>query len=390
MNRRVVAAVIAAGLTGAALAHAGSAVADPPDGSLAAVFLETGQAATGKPSRAILDGWWGHEGRSGAGTTFVSMDAAGADGTVTDESFAALNDTLGGPGSTDSLRVAFVLTSPDGSAERPEVSAGTPAGEAFTWWTDIGFAQGLNGTDRSDDSVTVLTTQQSWDAFWNQGRRLQSFDDQLRLHDNDYGHALSSAPQGTSILNTWPAGTTISMVLYVSDGYNGRLEPLVKVGPDGHAISAWTTFKTVSRPGDPVRTSAGYHVLTPPAAASSRSDSSSGSSSDPGHGASTATGSRGAGADQESTGPGQQQQPANQEADSAAGSPSGTETGSLGGGWSSVTDAISAAAHSVWGWLTLAVAAALGWFVVRRRRPRHTPAQADPEADLTPTSAHAE
>ena len=45
--------------------------------------------------------------------------------------------------STDSafgnLRVAFVATSDDGSAEKPSVTASESAGDAFTWFGGAGF-----------------------------------------------------------------------------------------------------------------------------------------------------------------------------------------------------------------------------------------------------------
>ena len=238
-----------------------SATAQIPKGSTAEVILETGsQGPIGDPGYAIVRGWWGREGGSHTGTTYISVNAADAKGIVTTASVAALHQALHDGGSFGKLRVAFVPASADGSTERPVVHAGESAGEAFKWWTDMGVGSGVGG-GKSPYNGTFVSTQRQWDKFWHAGRPVQAFDAKLVLHDVSDG-AVSTTPEGTSILNTWPAGTKISVVLYVSDGYNNELEPLVKVGPDGRAISAWLTLRTIAQPGSPVRSSAGYQVLT--------------------------------------------------------------------------------------------------------------------------------
>lgn len=262
MNRlsRIIAttAVVAASVGGIAW----SASATTPHGSAAEVMFETGvKGPLADPGYAIVAGWWGHEGSTHQGTTYFSLNGAGTDGVVSTVSIASLHQALGDGGSFENLRVAFVPASSDGSTERPRVHAGEVAGDAFPWFTDMGMGSGVAGSSGSTDYGTFVSTQKQWDAFWRQGRLVQAFDSRLVLHDISNG-AVSTAPEGTSILSTWPAGTKISVVLYVSDGYNNELEPTVKVGPDGRAIAAWMTIRTVAKPGDPLRTSAGYQVLT--------------------------------------------------------------------------------------------------------------------------------
>jgi hypothetical protein len=254
----LVAVMVTAGIAGVTAL----AIAATPQGSSAEVIFETGKKGPiGDPGYAVVNGWWGHEGRAKSGTTYFSLNGADSQGVVTTSSIAALHRRLSDGGSFSKLRVAFVPASRDGSTERPRVHAGELAGEAFTWWTDMGVGSGIAGSRTANDSGTFVSTQQQWDKFWHAGRPVQAFDARLVLHDIS-NNAVSVTPEGTSILNTWPAGTRISVVLYVSDGYNNELEPRVKVGPDGRALSAWLTLQTVARPGDRVRTSAGYRVLT--------------------------------------------------------------------------------------------------------------------------------
>lgn len=306
MSRRLIAAVLVAlSFIGAA---AWTASAEIPKGSAAEVILETGpKGPLGDPGYAVVKGWWGHEGGFGTGSTYVSLNAANSQGVVTTDSVAALHKALGDGGSFSSLRVAFVLASKDGSSERPVVHAGETAGQAFKWWTDMGMGSGVGG-GRSAYNGAFVSTQQQWDKYWHAGRPVQAFDSRLVLHDVS-DNSVSATPEGTSILNTWPAGTKVSVVLYVSDGYNDELEPKVKVGPDGRALSAWLTLETVAKPGNPVQSSAGYRVLTaspgegsklvnglPPASAgfhpvpSGRSASSASASASPSAAAATAAG----------------------------------------------------------------------------------------------------
>jgi len=238
-----------------------SATAEIPKGSAAEVIFETGSHGTiGDPGYAVVKGWWGREGGLHTGPTFVSLNAADAKGVVTTASVAALHQALHDGGSFGNLRVAFVPASSDGSTERPVVHAGETAGQAFKWWSSLGMGTGIGG-GKSPYLGFFISTQKQWDKFWHAGRPVQAFNANLVLHDISDG-SVSAAPQGTSILNTWPAGTKISVVLYVSDGQSNELEPIVKVGPDGRALTAWLTLRTIAQPGNPVRSSAGYQVLT--------------------------------------------------------------------------------------------------------------------------------
>jgi hypothetical protein len=304
--RRVIAALLVAlSFIGAAAWTASAAI---PKGSSAEVIFETGtKGPIGDPGYAVVKGWWGREGGHHTGTTYFSLNAANSQGIVTTDSVAALHKALGDGGSFSSLRVAFVLASKDGSTERPVVHAGETAGEAFKWWSDTGVGSGIGG-GKGAYNGSFVSTQRQWDKFWHAGRPVQAFDSKLVLHDVA-DNSVSAAPEGTSILNTWPAGTKVSVVLYVSDGYNNELEPKVKVGPDGRAMSAWLTLETIAKPGNPVQSSAGYRVLTaspgegsklvnglPPASASFHpvpsggSTSSASASASPSGGAATAAG----------------------------------------------------------------------------------------------------
>lgn len=249
-----------------------TAQAKAPDGSLGEVILEP--TLTGDPTHAIQRGWWGHgDGKkpTTTGTTFPSLDLADGTGTVTASSTADLGKLFGDK-TLENLRVAFVPYSADGSNERPKLTKGENAGEAFAWFTDFAFGSGFNGAESENDSVITVSTLAEWTAWWKIGRPLEGYLKDLSVVTIDTGGqtAPATAPEGKSILNRWPAGTKISMVFYKSDGYDEKypLIPRVAVGKDGRAISAWLTFRTVAHPTDPARTSAGFEVLTysPPSA----------------------------------------------------------------------------------------------------------------------------
>lgn len=242
-----------------------SAGATAPQGSNAEVILET-KDVTGQPWNASLHGWWGHEGKaddSGSRPTFLSLDMSDGHGVVDNATMKAVHKALHDGGDFSSLRVAFVPYSADGHNERPHVTAGETAGQAFTWFADLGVGSGLNGTTNPNDFVSWVSTQTEYSKWWNAGRPVQGFSNKLGVLDVNTG-AASANPQGKSILNRWPAGTKLSLVFYVSDGFDKAMpqEPTVKVGPDGRALTAWLTFKTVASPDHPVRTSGGYKVLT--------------------------------------------------------------------------------------------------------------------------------
>ncbi len=268
MLRTVAGAAAASALLVASAAGLAAAGASIPPGSAAQVILET-HSVTGQPYYASLKGWWGHENgttEASFGTTYLSLDASNGQGVVSNATIAALHKKLGDGGRFDSLRVAFVPYSADGHNERPHVTKGENAGQAFAWFSDLGFGSPLNGKKGVNDFVTWVSTLQEYTKWWNAGRPVQSFTSSLKVLDVDASGAThpSSVPEGASILNRWPAGTKISLVLYVSDGVDKAMPliPKVKVGPDGRAMSSWLTFETVKSPTNPARTSGGYRVLT--------------------------------------------------------------------------------------------------------------------------------
>lgn len=282
--------------TGALLVPVG---ATAPHGSDAEVILET-RSVTGQPYYASLSGWWGHEGGvqdKGLKPTFLSLDASDGQGVVDDATTAALHKAIGDGGDFGSLRVAFVPYSADGSNERPVVHRGENAGQAFTWFADLGFGGSLNGNRNKNDGVNWVSTLAEYTKWWNAGRPVQAFTDQLKVLDVASSGAthLSSDPEGASILDRWPTGTKISLVFYVSDGVDKAMPqiPTVKVGPDGRALTSWLTFVTVASPTNAARTSGGYRVLTgqgtgPDAAAKPRKAPTPGQATDRPSGAAAA------------------------------------------------------------------------------------------------------
>jgi hypothetical protein len=266
---------LATGLTLSSLVAAGPATAIKPSGSRAEVMLTTG-ASDGSldPDDAITAGWWGHEGGAhngtGTGTTYLSLNGADSTRTVTDQSIAALLAAMG----TDdfgNIAYAIVPTSADGSSETPSVTAGENAADAFAdgWVMSASWDAALNGSAQPNDSVITVSKANQLTAWVAAGKPLQSFDSSLVLHDvSDPATPVSAAPRGTSILNTWPVGTHLSLVAYVSDGfdtssaYAGSVAK-VKAGPGGKAMTAWVPFTTVAKPGDPLRSSAGYVMAGP-------------------------------------------------------------------------------------------------------------------------------
>ncbi|MFL6059918.1 MAG: hypothetical protein ACJ72E_01710 [Marmoricola sp.] len=264
---RAVGASLAAALVLTSGALLTAASAKVPHGSLAEVILET-KDVTGQPYYASLHGWWGHEGAkddTGKRPTVPSLDLSDGHGVVDTTTTDAIHKALGDGGDFSSLRVAFVPFSADGSNERPQVTKDEPAGKAFRWFADLGVGTALNGTSSDTDFVSWVSTQDEYTRWWNAGRPAQGFTKNLGVLDvaGNNGHP-SATPEGRSILNRWPAGTKVSMVFYVSDGVDKQMpqEPTVKVGPDGHAMTAWMTFETVASPTNPARTSGGYKVLT--------------------------------------------------------------------------------------------------------------------------------
>ncbi|MGN6722999.1 MAG: Ig-like domain repeat protein, partial [Marmoricola sp.] len=226
---------------------------------------------------AISNGWWGHEGAGKTGTSMFSLDGLGsAVAPPTSATLAAQLAKIGPDATPSNLHVAFVLTSADGSAEKPTITAGETVGQAFQWFDASGVGHSIAGNNQSNDYVDAVSTETSYNGWFNAGQKPYGFDDSLVAHDAaDPGDPVSAHPIGTSILNTWPAGTHVSLVYYVSTSNNANNEPIVTRGSDGKAETAWMPFTTVAMPTDhsrdplgstfpssydTVRTSAGYAV----------------------------------------------------------------------------------------------------------------------------------
>jgi hypothetical protein len=209
-------------------------------------------------ANAIIDGWWGHEDPHDGPTLFSAADVDSPD------FFKAFGVAQG---DYSRIGVAFVRTSADGSSEHPEVHDGELAGQAFEWFTPVGAFGNWAGNVVGADSVGTVSTQQEWDGWVAAGSPSVDYDDDLRqmlpLVD---GTPPAQHPSGASVLRRWPAGERISMVYFTIAGWDAHTEPIVQVGPDGHAITAWMTFRTVASPSQSrLRTSAGYRVLDVPA-----------------------------------------------------------------------------------------------------------------------------
>lgn len=270
------------GTAAIALAATGLGVTAPAFAAPASpvqAFVETG-GFTADPANAISNGWWGHEGAGRTGTSLFSLDGLGsAAPPATSTTLAAQLAKIGPDATVNNLHVAFVLTSADGSAEKPTVTAGETVGQAFQWFDASGVGHSIAGNTQSNDYVDALSTETSYNAWFNAGQLPYGFDDNLVAHDaTQPGDPVSGSHAiGTSILNTWAAGTHVSLVYYVSTQNNANNEPIVTVGPDGKAETAWMPFTTVAMPTDhsrdpigssfpssydTVRTSAGYSVAT--------------------------------------------------------------------------------------------------------------------------------
>jgi hypothetical protein len=220
-------------------------------GSPVEVFTDTTSSASVLDS--IAHGWWGHEGTvtngvgtpdngTGNKTTFLDLNGS-------DPDFSQFSDPA-------NIRVAFVTTSADGSAEHPSASTGQTVDQIFPWFMDAGLQAGLNGNANANDSVAVVSTGSEFDAWFGAGQPLQGFNNSLQMIDIG-PNTVSATPQGKSILNRWPAGSHISLVFYESTGASSNGKPVVKV-VGGKAVTAYLPFTTVAKPGDSVRTSAGY------------------------------------------------------------------------------------------------------------------------------------
>lgn len=250
--RRVMAGLaVTAVSVGLVAATGATAEAYAPPGSPLEVFVSTD--GNSSLSAAVQNGWWGHEGGSGGtgtGTSYLDLDAS---------DLTAL-DNLFGLADLGNIRVAFVPSSADGSAEHPTVTVGETIDQAYPYFMDAGFGTAFSGSSAANDSVAVVSTGSEFDAWWAAGQPVQGFDSSLVSHDvTAPGEPVSAAPRGKSILNRWPSGTHLSMVFVQTTGaINAGGKPILKVGSDGHAITSYMKFTTAAKPGDAIRTSAGY------------------------------------------------------------------------------------------------------------------------------------
>jgi hypothetical protein len=254
--RRVVSATAALALPLGLMALSMSpAEAAKAPGSPIEAFTDT--VGNSDVADAIENGFWGYEGGANNGTgpdsTFFDLDAS---------DLAALQATF--PNFGD-VRVAFVSSSANGSAEHPVASAGQTVDQVFgasSWIMDAGFGTSLAGVGTPNDGVAFVSTPAEYDAWYAAGQQVQGFNNNLQVLDvNAPGAPVSSTPKGKSILNRWAAGQNISMVFYQSTGAAIGGKPVVQVGADGHAMTAYMAFKTVAKPGDASRSSAGYKNL---------------------------------------------------------------------------------------------------------------------------------
>jgi hypothetical protein len=242
-----------------------------PDGSAVEVFLENN--LTADINNQITKGWWGNE--SGPG------DQSATGGTGTDATFFSSDLTVDPNAFSDAFNgddgshvgIAYVVSSADGSTERPTVTAGELAGQAFGWYSDAP-AYGSVQTSPQNPGVDSIWTQAGKDQWVADGKPSTHMDADLKQHlPLVAGNPLAAHQYQTSLLNTWPAGTEISVVYYLFDSINANIEPVVHVGPDGKAVTAWLKIRTVASPANPsLKTSAGYEVLTAGAAADAADD----------------------------------------------------------------------------------------------------------------------
>lgn len=272
--RRTTVGVAAVAVPLAFMAVTGApAQAFAPNGG-AEVFHEVDNL-TGVTSNAIVDGYWGHEGAAKNGGTVYSIGADNGTGSVDDTTTAAALAKIGPDATINNLRVAYVLTSGNGSAEQPTVTDGEKVGQAFTWFTDSGIGSVINGNNQVTDYGTILSTQAQYDGWVAAGKHPQTFNANLVALDGDLG-TVSAHPLGSSIFNTWADGTHISEVYYVAGDPTADGENTVKQGPDGKAEVAWQELVVHKLPADhskdptsglpdnydTVRTSALYTDLT--------------------------------------------------------------------------------------------------------------------------------
>lgn len=290
-RRRVVAGALALAIPTAILATATAANAHAPTPGAAEIILEAG-ALTGNGANALASGWWGHETATHNKATFFSLNTTGS-------TLAATLAKIGPDATAGNVNVAFVQN-PTLANVKPTVTAGETVGQAYQWFDASTFGASLSGNTSQNDYVDAVSTNASYSAWFAAGQLTYGFDNNLNAIDaTQPGTPLSGSHAiGKSILNNWPAGTTIGVVYYVSDGTDpGNNLPTVKVGPGGLAEAAYVPLTTVALPSDhsqdpttglpaaydTVRTSAGYiDTAAGDRTASSAVTSSPASSASPG------------------------------------------------------------------------------------------------------------
>lgn len=241
---RVMAAVAVTAVPLSLLAAvAPAANAANPDGSGYELFIEAG-TLTGNPANKLVGGgFWGHEGPARDQGTYPSADL-GADG-----SGAALLAALG-TDDLNKLALVFTTSSADGSAEEPAIPAGANIGQAYPWFTEIGFGTGFAGTpgNTATDEVLKVSTLAEYQAWINDGKpdQLINTADLIARDALRAGNPVSVAPKGKSILNRWASGQKISMVFVKTTGANDPATGLPIVARDaaGRAEAAWLKFTT--------------------------------------------------------------------------------------------------------------------------------------------------
>ncbi|MCW2854419.1 MAG: hypothetical protein JWR52_34 [Marmoricola sp.] len=265
-RRRIVAGALALAIPTAILATATAASAHAPTPGAAEIILEAG-SLTGSGANALASGWWGHEGAAHSQATFFSLNTSGS-------TLAATLAKIGPDATAGNVTVAFVQN-PTLANVKPTVTAGETVGQAYQWFDASTFGASLSGNTSQNDYVDAISTNASYSAWFAAGQPTYGFDNNLNAIDAAApGAPLSGAHAiGKSILNNWPAGTTIGLVYYVSDGTDpSNNEPTVKVGPGGVAEAAYVPLTTAALPADhskdpaagfpasydTVRTSAGY------------------------------------------------------------------------------------------------------------------------------------
>ncbi|MGN6723503.1 MAG: beta strand repeat-containing protein [Marmoricola sp.] len=264
-RRRIVAGALALAIPTAILATATTANAYAPTPGAAEIILEAG-SLTGAGANALPSGWWGHEGSAHSQSTYFSLNTTGS-------TLAATLAKIGPDATASNLHTAFVVN-PTTANVKPAITAGETVGQAYQWFDASGFGHSLAGNTQQNDYVDAVSTEASYNAWFNAGQPVYGFDNNLNAIDAAApGAPLSGSHAiGKSILNNWPAGTQIGVVYYVSNANNANNEPIVLADSTGHAEAAYVPLTTVALPAahsqdpaagfpasyDTIRTSAGY------------------------------------------------------------------------------------------------------------------------------------